>query len=107
VRDRVELCRGDVTGLPFPDDAFDVVVSNFVIHELSTKAMRAAMVGEVARVVKPGGRVALVDFVFTRQCRDALVARGLSNVRRVPISPPPMLTLGLLRARELTATKPT
>jgi SAM-dependent methyltransferase len=107
VRDRIELCRGDVTGLPFPDDAFDVVVSNFVVHELSTKAQRAAMVDEVVRVLKPGGRVALVDFVFTRESKDALVASGLSNVRRVPISPPPILTLGFLRAHELTATKPT
>jgi SAM-dependent methyltransferase len=107
VGDRVELCRGDVSVLPFRDDAFDVVVSNFVVHELSTKAQRAAMVGEVVRVLKPGGRVALVDFVFTRASKDALVASGLINVRRAPISPPPILTLGLLRAHELTATKPT
>ena len=39
---------------------------------MKTQSDREAMMHEIARVLKPGGRVALVDFVFTDECVDAL-----------------------------------
>ena len=42
--------------LPFPDEAFDVAVGNFVINHLGDPG---AGVAELARVVRPGGRVAV------------------------------------------------
>jgi SAM-dependent methyltransferase len=44
----------DVQDLPFRDAAFDVVVANYVLHHVPD-ATRA--VGEMARVVRPGGAV--------------------------------------------------
>lgn len=53
--DRVEVKQGDARKLPFADQTFDVVVSNFVVHEMKTKADRETMMHEIARVLKPGG----------------------------------------------------
>ena len=72
VGNRVEAKEGDARKLPFADASFDVVVSNFVVHELQARADREQMMREVARVSKPGGRVALVDFIFTDQSVEDL-----------------------------------
>lgn len=82
------------------------MVSNFVVHEMDTGAEREKMLSEIVRVLRPGGRVALVDFIFTGQCVDVLRGCGLADARRDPIGPPPLLTFGLLRTYRVSATRP-
>jgi len=53
---------GDVSNLPFADSAFSIVFTRFSFHHLLDPA-RA--LGEMARVCRPGGRVAVVD-VYSR-----------------------------------------
>jgi arsenite methyltransferase len=84
VRDRVEVKEADARKLPFPDASFDIVVSNFVLHEMTTDADREKMVQEIARVLKPGGYVALRDFIFTDTCVETLRHNGVdANRERV------------------------
>ncbi|HVA28242.1 MAG TPA: methyltransferase domain-containing protein [Candidatus Baltobacteraceae bacterium] len=47
--------------LPFPDARFDVVVSTIMLHHLPRK-IRLEAAREIRRVLKPDGRVAIVDF---------------------------------------------
>lgn len=82
VADRVEVRDGDARVLPFSDSSFDVVVSNYVLHDLKGRKAREDMMREIARVLQGGGRVALVDFMFTRQCVDDLCRFGVA-ARRV------------------------
>ncbi|MGH3487955.1 MAG: class I SAM-dependent methyltransferase [Actinopolymorphaceae bacterium] len=58
-RDRAVARVGDVTGLEFPDDSFDLIVSSFSLHHWDDPA---AAVPELARVLRPGGRLYLYDF---------------------------------------------
>lgn len=81
VADRVEVKEGDARELPFERETFDVVLSNYVVHELRTRDERAQMMREVARVLKPGGRVALVDFIFTDECVADLHDAGVKAER--------------------------
>ncbi len=46
--------------LPFDEASLDLVVSSFLLHELP-KEIRAKAIAEMARVVKPGGLVVIVD----------------------------------------------
>jgi SAM-dependent methyltransferase len=82
VADRVEVREGDARKLPFPDESFDTVISNFVLHELNAPAEREMMVREIARVLKPGGYVALRDFIFTDVCVHDLQRLGFENAKR-------------------------
>ncbi len=50
--------QGDTYALPFADDTFDAVVSGFLVRNV---ADRAAAFREMARVAKPGGRVACLE----------------------------------------------
>ncbi len=58
-RDRIALKVGDVADLPYPDAAFDLVVSTLSMHHWA--AVESA-VGELARVLRPGGRLWIYDF---------------------------------------------
>jgi len=56
--DNVELREGDITALPIPDDSVDAAFANMVLHHAEDPA---AMLTEMARVVRPGGVVAICD----------------------------------------------
>jgi ubiquinone/menaquinone biosynthesis C-methylase UbiE len=47
--------------LPYRDDSFDLVLTSFTLHELPFE-VRAAVIAEMARVVRPSGRIRLIDF---------------------------------------------
>ena len=59
--DRIEISEGDATALEFPDAAFDAAVSTQVLEYLADPD--AALV-ELARVLRPGGRLVLIDTDF-------------------------------------------
>ena len=59
--DKASLRLGDATRLPYPDQAFDLVLASTVLHEMSFGA-RAATLAEMRRVLRPGGRILLTDF---------------------------------------------
>jgi len=51
---RADLVVGDACTLPFPDDAFDVVICSEVLEHLPTYE---TALDEIARVLRPGGRL--------------------------------------------------
>jgi ubiquinone/menaquinone biosynthesis C-methylase UbiE len=59
-RSRIDFVVGNAEAIPVPDDSQDVVTSHFLFHELPPK-VRRTVISECARVLKPGGRLVLVD----------------------------------------------
>jgi len=82
VAERVEVKTGDMRQMPFPDATFDVAVASMAIHNIPTAAGRAQAIREIARVLKPGGRVALQDFMATHEYANTLRQLGWQRVER-------------------------
>jgi ubiquinone/menaquinone biosynthesis C-methylase UbiE len=75
---RVEVVRATVESLPFPDDAFDKVMCVHVLYFWKDLDMSLR---EVARVLKPGGRLGLL---FRTKADLAAVASFPPEIYRFP-----------------------
>ncbi len=70
--DNVEFRLGEIEHLPVADSSVDVVISNCVLNLSPDKSQ---VWKEIARVLKPGGRVAVSDLALLRPLPDAV--RGM------------------------------
>jgi ubiquinone/menaquinone biosynthesis C-methylase UbiE len=66
VPDNVEFVTAEASSLPFDDDELDAAVSTMTYHEFATDASLA----ELARVIRPGGRVVTLDWSRTGSGTD-------------------------------------
>jgi len=98
----VDLRRGDLESLPIDGDRLDVATLMLVLHHVPEPAQA---LNEAARVVKPGGRVLIVDMLpherenyrqqmghvwlgfSEEQMKRMLEASGFENVRVVALAP--------------------
>ena len=73
---QVELTVGDARKLPYADGTFDAAFSSFTL-ELFPLEDIAAVVKEVARVLKPGGRFGIVSMSVVKQAdHPSLLEKG-------------------------------
>lgn len=75
----IDFREAPAQDLPFADGTFDVVLSTTVVHCLPASA-RSQCFAEMARVLKPGGRLLVVDFGGSKGSRHSLF--GHMNVHR-------------------------
>jgi ubiquinone/menaquinone biosynthesis C-methylase UbiE len=84
--------------LPFPADHFDAVVSSLFIHHLP-EPLQSVAIGEMQRVLKPGGTLLLADFRVPRGTGWRMIARltGTADMeRRSPRLEPLVAGAGLV-----------
>jgi arsenite methyltransferase len=119
----VEFLKGHIKSLPLPAESIDVVISNCVVNLAADKR---AVFAEIARILRPGGRIGISDIVAedslspderaergsyagciagalsVSEFRDGLEAVGLTDVS---ITPSHTVTDGMISAL-IQATKP-
>jgi ubiquinone/menaquinone biosynthesis C-methylase UbiE len=58
----IRFDRGFGEALPYPDAAFDRVLSSFMLHHLASASEKQSTLREMRRVLAPGGSLHLLDF---------------------------------------------
>jgi SAM-dependent methyltransferase len=61
----VEIVQADATAMPFPDGRFSSVVCFTMLHHIPSAELQDRLLGEVARVLRPGGVFAGTDSLGT------------------------------------------
>ena len=65
ISERVDFQKASATDLPFEDEKFDAVVSNFVFHEVRGVKSTRDLIFEALRVLKKGGAFSFQDYFIT------------------------------------------
>lgn len=72
--DNYRLRVGDAYALDYPDDSFDVLVNNYMFDLLPEQDFTAVL-GEFKRVLRPGGRLAMVNMAQGERWYNGLWTR--------------------------------
>jgi len=99
VAEKVDVRSADARQLPFDSETFDVLLSSLVLHHISRPERRVALT-EMVRVVKPGGRIALIEGFRSGEFTRILTDLGVSDLE---VSAP---KLSLFGTGTLKAVKP-
>lgn len=58
---QAELHQGDAAHMPYENGTFDLVMVTLTLHEMPPQT-RSAVLDEMTRVLKPGGRILVIDY---------------------------------------------
>ena len=107
VADKVEVQTADARKLPFDNASFDVVLSSMALHNIYNAGERQAAVCEIARVLKSGGRMLILDVRHTRQYAATLRDAGLDArcVQGIVWRLLTVITFGLVQCGHVTGSK--
>jgi cyclopropane fatty-acyl-phospholipid synthase-like methyltransferase len=76
--DRLSFQHGDAMDLPFPDESFDLVWALESLHHMPD---RWHVISQAARILKPGGRMAIGDFLLREEEGTEADAASVDLVR--------------------------
>ena len=77
----MRLVEADARAIPFGQRTFDMIVSSWALHNIIDAAGRECALREMVRVLRPGGRLVIVDIQRTAEYERVLRTLGL-DVRR-------------------------
>ncbi len=83
VADKVMVRTADMRDLPFADESFDVILSHWAVHNIADAAGRDAAIGEMVRVLRPGGSIVLADIVNRHHYAARFTALHLPTPRLI------------------------
>lgn len=80
VGDKVRFETADIRKLVYPEKSFDAAMSALAIHNLGDSESRGKAVREMWRVLKPGGRLLILDIFHVGEYVSVLKEAGAQDV---------------------------
>jgi len=84
VTEKCSLVTGGAQKMSFPDDSFDVILSNLCLHNIYDRPTRLRACREIVRVLKPGGVAIISDFKHTSEYAATMRDAGVRVDRKLP-----------------------
>lgn len=81
VENKIEIHTGDMRNMPFPDESFTTVISSWAIHNLPKKEDREKVLMEIKRILKPGGKIAIMDVNYVPHYINFFYTHGFTEVQ--------------------------
>jgi len=100
VSDRVAPVKADTNSLPFPAASVDVVLSAVSMHKLIKKSDRLLAFTEIARVLKEGGRIGILDAGRGSEYSKVLRTVGMSDISVRRLRSPTLRPFHVVMARK-------
>ncbi|MDP2744895.1 MAG: class I SAM-dependent methyltransferase [Dehalococcoidia bacterium] len=96
----VKFRQADAREMPFESESFDVVVSSFVMHQIVYGTGGPRVLQETYRVLKPRGRLVIVDLIIGKRITGQLTELGFGEIKvqKVKNLGPASLLLNMLSA---------
>lgn len=75
--------RGDAANIPYKDNSFDLVISQFALHEKDTNTIHRELL-EIRRVLKPSGLFSVTDFDIPKAqtILSTILGRGIKQIEK-------------------------
>ncbi len=73
VKNKVKFQYGDFTDIPFEDATFDILTMDNVLHEIEEENLKIQTLSEAYRVLKPGGRLVMLEWIRNRKMSTRLL----------------------------------
>jgi ubiquinone/menaquinone biosynthesis C-methylase UbiE len=80
VADKVRFETGDIRKLVYPEKSYDVAMSALAIHNIGDSQGRTEAVKAIWRVLKPGGRLLILDIFHVGDYASILREAGAQDV---------------------------
>ena len=74
----LDFALGDAQALPFANGSLDIAVTSYSLHHMPDAAR---VVDEMARAVKRGGRVGVIDIVASEDAKTAALSNRIERMR--------------------------
>ncbi|MCL6588044.1 MAG: class I SAM-dependent methyltransferase [Anoxybacillus sp.] len=98
VDDKVYIETADMRKIPFENSSFDIVLSSFAIHNIYDSLERKKALLEIIRVLKPGGKLCIIDFQHIDEYMNVFKENGITGISRFKtklIFPPATVIIGI------------
>lgn len=79
----IDLRCGDAQNLPWPDNSIDLAAQFTVFSSIVDKGVQTAIVSEMLRVLRPGGRILWYDCRYSNPSRAAVRGLNRNDIRRL------------------------
>ena len=84
VAEKCSLVSEGAQRMSFPDESFDVILSNLCLHNIYDRSTRLQACREIVRVLRPGGMAILSDYKLTGEYAKVMRDAGLQVERKLP-----------------------
>ncbi len=85
VADRIDVKTADMCDLNFPPNTFDWVFASLSVHNIKSRDRRREALSAMTRVVKPEGRLVILDFQYINQYAEDLAELDWKEVTISPL----------------------